>query len=420
MNEETEFLSDLQCAYYLGRNKKMPLGGVSCHVYIETDGMLEDIPRLQKSWSQLIKMHPALRRKYLPNGTSKWADKIHDQVKIRDLTKMREGEVKMELNLLRNSLSHRLMKIEEGEVISLQVSKLPGKRTRMHFDMDLIAADVRSFQIILRDLARLYSGEKLTIFQTEKEYAHWEKAQTEDRNGDKADMLYWKGKTAGIVAEAPVKIKMEPEGLSCSSYDAVSVFIEPDTWAFIKKEVEKIRIDIECFLAAALGKVLAKQKGMKKILLNMPVFKRTHNENLVGDYNKLLMFLVDTETGESKREYYYAVGQLFREDMRHLEFDGIKIQKLIARNNPGKKWIAPVVFSPSLDIELGDKTYRDCFGEMTYMISQTPQVWLDVQAFETCGKLWISWVFPEGLMDCEAVKMMADDYKSQIIDIAMQ
>ena len=52
------------------------------------------------------------------------------------------------------------MAIDQGEVARLQLSLLPNGKTRLHFDIDLLVADVQSFQIILRDLAAAYSRQQ--------------------------------------------------------------------------------------------------------------------------------------------------------------------------------------------------------------------------------------------------------------------
>ena len=58
-------------------------------------------------------------------------------------------------------MSHRKLKIEEGEVAGLELTLLPGNKTRLHIDLDLLIADVQSLQILLRDLAMVYSGVEL-------------------------------------------------------------------------------------------------------------------------------------------------------------------------------------------------------------------------------------------------------------------
>ena len=54
---------------------------------------------------------------------------------------------------VRERLSHRKLKIEEGEVAGIELTLFPENKARLHVDMALLVADVQSLQILLRDLA---------------------------------------------------------------------------------------------------------------------------------------------------------------------------------------------------------------------------------------------------------------------------
>ena len=62
---------------------------------------------------------------------------------------------------VRERLSHRKLKIEEGEVAGIELTLFPENKARLHVDMALLVADVQSLQILLRDLASAYRGENL-------------------------------------------------------------------------------------------------------------------------------------------------------------------------------------------------------------------------------------------------------------------
>ena len=51
--------------------------------------------------------------------------------------------------------------------------------------------------------------------------------------------------------------------------------------------------------------------------------------------------------------------------------------------------IAPVVFACNIDYELENDETRQTFGEISYMVSQTPGVWLDFQSYLVKGDLHI-------------------------------
>ena len=61
-------------------------------------------------------------------------------------------------------------------------------------------------------------------------------------------------------------------------------------------------------------------------------------------------------------------------------------------------------FSCNLGVPLINEEFKDAFGTIHYMISQTPQVWLDFQMFDMDEGLLCIWdgldeLFPSGLLD---------------------
>ena len=58
-------LTDVQYAYWVGRDEEQALGGIDCHAYLEFDGGNIDPERLEKAWNVLQYHHPMLRACFL-------------------------------------------------------------------------------------------------------------------------------------------------------------------------------------------------------------------------------------------------------------------------------------------------------------------------------------------------------------------
>ena len=69
ISKESNSLTDVQYAYWIGRGKKQILGGVSCHAYFEFKGSVLDIGKLKEAWHKIQYRHPMLRARFLENGT---------------------------------------------------------------------------------------------------------------------------------------------------------------------------------------------------------------------------------------------------------------------------------------------------------------------------------------------------------------
>ena len=61
-------LTDVQYAYWVGRQSGQYLGGNGCHGYMEIDGQNIDRERLETAWALIIQHHPMLRVKYTEDG----------------------------------------------------------------------------------------------------------------------------------------------------------------------------------------------------------------------------------------------------------------------------------------------------------------------------------------------------------------
>ena len=121
-----------------------------------------DPERLEKAWNVLQYHHPMLRACFLEDGTQKILDKPYcEKIKVHDFSRMSSEEAEAMAVSVRERLSHRKLKIEEGEVAGIELTLFPENRARMHVDMALLVADVQSLQILLRDLAAAYRGESL-------------------------------------------------------------------------------------------------------------------------------------------------------------------------------------------------------------------------------------------------------------------
>ena len=61
-------LTDIQQAYWLGRQGIFDIGNVAPHAYLEIDNNDLDLERLNQAWQKLMERHDMLRMRLLPNG----------------------------------------------------------------------------------------------------------------------------------------------------------------------------------------------------------------------------------------------------------------------------------------------------------------------------------------------------------------
>lgn len=108
ISKESNSLTDVQYAYWIGRGKKQILGGVSCHAYFEFKGSVLDIGKLKEAWHKIQYRHPMLRARFLENGTQQIIErnKFSNELLVYDL-RGKQSEIEEHLLKVRTTNSHR-------------------------------------------------------------------------------------------------------------------------------------------------------------------------------------------------------------------------------------------------------------------------------------------------------------------------
>ena len=120
-------LTDVQYAYKIGRTDIQELGGVGCHAYLEFLGKDVDPLRLEKAWNTLQYHNTMLRARFLEDGTQEIMDKPYDEhIIVKDLRDC--ADVEKRLAKIRECLSHRKLKVEEGQVAGITLSRFQMER----------------------------------------------------------------------------------------------------------------------------------------------------------------------------------------------------------------------------------------------------------------------------------------------------
>lgn len=157
-------LTDVQYSYFIGREDDQTLGGIGCHAYLEIDGEGINPDRLNKAWNILQYRHPMLRARFIDDGHQEILEEPYSEsIEIFNLSEKDKKEVEVQLKNIRNNISHRKLKVKEGQVADVKLALLPSGKHRIFFDIDLLVADVMSMSILLRELSEL---ESFKIYKT--------------------------------------------------------------------------------------------------------------------------------------------------------------------------------------------------------------------------------------------------------------
>lgn len=413
-------LTDVQYAYWIGRRESQYLGGVGCHGYMEVRCGDINISKLEEAWLAIQNSHKMLRARYTEDGKQCIMDKPYSsKINVEDVSGLTADERARYLTEKRERLSHRLLKIDEGQVAALQLTKINDKDYILHFDIDLLICDVLSFKIILRDLARFYKDSTLP------DVSDWNFAQylrdTHENNKVRRmeDEEYWNKKIKNLPDGPKIPVRHGIESIKYPRFKRRLVHYDKQGWESIKKSASDNELTPAMILLTAYARTVAKWSENKEFLMNLPLFNRDTAEgieNVVADFTNIVLVEMDFTKQKSFIEDAKAIQKNFLENVEHTNVSGVWVMRRLQKEK-GSDIKAPVVFSCNLGEPLLSDEFVEEFGSIDYMISQTPQVWIDFQAFDEDEGLTLLWdsideIFPNGLLD-----EMFEHFKNELLNV---
>lgn len=367
-------LTDVQYAYWVGREDNQVLGGIGCHAYLEFDGYGVVPERLQEAWSRIQYHHPMLRASFSENGMQKIESKPYsEKIKINDFSLLTETEAEQEAQAVRRRLSHRKLKIEEGEVAGLELTLLPGNKTRLHIDLDLLIADVQSLQILLRDLAMVYSGVELPEESKDWNFAAYlEQQNVEDREERKKAKEYWSARLKNLPQGPDMPLAKRPEEVKNPVFHRRVVRIGKEEWDCLQRRAKEYQTTPAMLLLTAYSAILERWSKNKSFLINIPFFNRKTEykglEDVIADFTTLLLLEINCEGNPTFLELLDRIQKQLHEDMKYTTYSGVQVQRDLTQMYGDISAIAPIVFACNLGTELVNSTFTENFGSFSYMI----------------------------------------------------
>ena len=408
-SDESKFdLTDIQYSYLIGREDDQILGGVGCHAYLEIDGENINEDKLKEAWNKLQYRHPMLRAKFTKDGHQEILHKPYsEEIEVFDLSDLDEETLHLKLVEIREQKSHRKLNVNQGQVAGVALAKFSDEKSRIFFDVDLLVSDVMSMSIMIKELAELYSGVELDNLN---EYTF--KDYIQNRIGEAIndeDKEFWKQKINTFEIERPnLPLRKQPEQIKETKFTRRKRIIKKDEWETIKDIAASYQSTPSMVLLTAYSLVLERWCNQDKFFINIPLFNRDlENENLkemIADFTNIL--LVEHESVDDARflDALKRTNKTFLENVSHSAYSGVQVQRDISKDQGTSVNIAPVVFACNIDYPLETKISRKNLGKVSYMISQTPGVWLDFQTYIVDGNLILCWdsvdeLFPTGMLE---------------------
>ncbi|MFJ3792886.1 condensation domain-containing protein [Kitasatospora sp. NPDC090091] len=431
-------LTPVQRAYWIGRGDDMALGGVGCHAYLEFDGRAVEPGRLEAAVRQVAARHGMLRATFLDDGRQQILDRspwpgltVHDltaagdpsaagrpsaAADATDAADPAGAAAEQGLAAVRAGLSHRRLDVAAGEVFDVQLSLLPGGRTRIHLNIDLLVADVASIEVLLADLATAYGAPERLAPAGDYGFAQY-LADYRAAAGSPADpgsplaaaQRYWKELLPELPTDGPqLPLAKRPGELGRTRFSRRSFVLGAQEWQRITARAREHGLTTAMVLATAYAEVLGAWSEEPAFLLNVPLFDRQPLDpavaGMIADFTNLVLLPVDLRRPAPFAERVRGLQRSVQRNASHAQYSTLNVLRDLRRAHGGRRVGAPVVFACNLGSDFVAPAFRAGLGELTWMLSQTPQVWLDHQVYRTDDSVQLAWdavdeLFPAGLLD---------------------
>lgn len=403
LGDEAAPLGIMQHAYWVGRGVGQRLGGVAAHLYAEFDQAATggnpaiNPDTLRTALQHLIERHETLRTRITSDGKQAVLPAVAPPLAVHDLRDKSETDVEKRLGEIRDAFSHQMLDIENGEVFATALSLLPDGATRLHVDVDMVAADAVSYRILLTDLIAFYTAPGKApppLALTYRDYLMTVEEGKEERARQASEV--WQDRLGGLPG-APVlpETIVAAEDYPTPRVARHHVWLSPERKQALSKVARRNGVTVAMTMATILAEVVGHWSRTERFLLNVPMFDRRVShpdiDRVVGDFSSSVMLEVDLRQPLSFVDRVRALQQRMHQDAAHAAYTGLDVLRDLSRRQ-GETVLAPVVFTSALGLgELFAPDVTDIIGRPVWIISQGPQVLLDSQVTEFEGGLLVNW-----------------------------
>ncbi|QXJ21808.1 amino acid adenylation domain-containing protein [Actinomadura graeca] len=419
-------LTDVQQAYWVGRTGALDFGEVSVHCYVEYDVPDLDVARLERAFNRLVLRHEALRL-VVEEGRQRILPEVPVyRIEITDLEGHEPEAAERALATIRERMAHQVLPSECWPLFEIVASRLPNGH-RLHLSLDALVLDAWSLNLILNEWALLYREEttELPVLELSvRDYVLAEQAVTETE-AFRQSRDYWTARL-DTLPSAPVLPLARTVSTGPYRFDRVELRLSAAELRALREGAERHGLSLSAVLAAAFGDTLATWSAEPHFTVTMTLFNRlpVHPQinQIAGDFTSVN--LLELDLSEPDVPFSERAAQTQRrlwEDLDHRCFNGVRVlRELGRRRRLDGGPLMPVVFTCLLGGEGQACEWEDLFPDEVFNITQTPQVWLDYQVYESRGELVVCWdhlagLFPDGLVHdmhavyCAALRALADD-----------
>jgi pyochelin synthetase len=411
-------LTELQRSYLVGRGRHFEIGNVASHVYHEIEGVW-NLDRLETALRSVVARHGMLRTRFTADGTQIEESEVDLRIERLDLRDETTGVQHDRRMALREQRSHRILPVDRAPLLAVETTILADDSMVLHISHDGLVMDAISMFLFFRAWWLAYDhGDAGT--EPEASFELYVAAQEAARTRAPAQRSrkYWLDRLDDLAPHPDLPLATSPSAITHPRFTARFVRLDAPSWIALKTRAADAGLTPSGLLFAAYAETLAAWGAGPRFTINTTVANRPPIHPLIydaiGNFGETMLVEVAMDRRISFADRARALQAQLRKELDNRHFSGIEVMRESARRRGGMANARmPYTFNSALGYVHSDvdASAVELFGREVYTSSQTPQVWLDVTAFEQHGGAVVQFDSVDGLHPEGLIAAMVSGYQ---------
>lgn len=416
-------MTDLQQAFFIGRQSEVELGNCASHSYAEIQIPKFDAQKLQNVVERLVERHALLRCWFDDLGNHHIEKSISCCYPIHDLRAISNTDQDKVIKAVRERMENEILDYHQAPLARMEVSQVSDDMAIVHLYIDALLSDGWSHELLLYEADLLY-GEEMCVLPpnsfTYGDFVRYEERLKKTKRYQSAKE-FWLSKLPQIPGNPMLPVKQGYLSNAKIASEQRRRIILWDSWHRIEHAASLMGVSPFVVSLTAFCKVIAKYSRNQRFVINLPVSNRppVHEQidYLFGVCSNFFLFDYENLSDEPLVETAKRVQSQMWLLKEHDSFSGNEIVRQIYREsgNVGG-FVASMVFTSLLDIPFPEK--RNI--RRIYLETHTSQIWMDTVLMSDAEGVSINCDFVKGLLEPSLVEHMMEDWVELLKALAIE
>lgn len=223
---------------------------------------------------------------------------------------------------------------------------------------------------------------------------------------------YWQDKIRNMGTAPELIINNQKTG-ERETFKQLKFFIDEEGKENINEIAKELRVTASTVILTAFGEVINKWSKNSKFSINMTMLSRDKTipgvDKVVGDFTDVNVYSMDYSSCKSFESRILENQVSLWEDLQNNAVSGIEVLRELGREKKENVMI-PIVYTSTLGVSDSDNSFLSR-SNISYKISQTPQVWIDCQIAEENGGVAVNWDYRTGVFLQNVIRDMFEAFE---------